>query len=172
MFVIGLFTEESLVKSKNYQSKYFQIQEERDRLEEDFLFRSNQLSSIDISDQQRNQFICSAFQQVRSISPKEKKYFLGFVKTDQLMMKWYLKSIEFSSNISSKLSLIEEFYFEQMRKSAGIPKELLTYSKVDVFKKNFIVFIRSILNKNNDDQIITPLSETNFQHSNIINIDE
>ena len=106
-------------------------------------------------------------------------------------MKWYFKSIEFSSNTSSELSLIDEYYFEQMRKSTGIPKELLTYSKIDSFKKNSIVFIRStllkenffdlslllfpiyfLLNKTNDDQINTPLSETNFQHSNINNMDE
>ena len=61
--------------SKFYQKLIEEIQEERDRLEEDFLFRSNQLSSIDISDQQRNQFTCSAFQQVRLIFIERKKIF-------------------------------------------------------------------------------------------------
>lgn len=98
------------------------------------------------------------------------------------MMKWYLKSLEFSSAIPSELSLIEEFHFEQLRKSAGIPQELLNYSKRDFFTKNFIVFLRSILleknffdlsllllpiylflNKTNDNQILNSLPEINFQ---------
>jgi dipeptidase len=51
--------------SKFYRKLIHQIQFQRDLLENEILFKSNQLSWKNISNEQRNQFTCLAFQQVR-----------------------------------------------------------------------------------------------------------
>jgi len=70
-----------------------------------------------------------------------------FLKADQLISQWYIKANDFSLTIPSELSLFQQIYFEQSRKSSEIPRQLLKYRKIE-FYQNLFFFIFLIFFQN------------------------
>ncbi|CAF4102463.1 unnamed protein product [Rotaria sordida] len=103
---------------KYYKKLIQQIQIERNLLENQFIYKSNKLSSKYISEEQRNHFTIFAFDQV-----------------DQLINKWFSRAYSLSFEMKSELSFFQELTWEGWRKSAKIPKQLLNYAKVEIYQK-------------------------------------
>ncbi|CAF3402306.1 unnamed protein product [Rotaria socialis] len=111
---------------KHYQKLIKQIETERDLLEREFVSMSLRLSSRYISQTDRNNYT---------------KY--AFDKADILTNEWFSRAYSLSFEVESELSFWQELTWNQWRKSAEIPKHMVTYSKIQIRRE--ILFVMCLL---------------------------